>query len=180
MAENSINAALFWDNPDPKTYFPIVPTSGVTGEGIPDLLSVIIKYTALYMKSRMLVKEDAFNCTVMEVKKIDGLGTTIDAILVDGTIRNGDRICLLGFDGPIKTKIRALLTPHPMKEMRVKGEYEHHEIIHASMGIKISAPDLENAVAGSQLYLANTPEEEETAVDLVNSDFNNVKKKFKL
>ncbi len=32
----------------------------------------------------------------------------------------------MGFEGPIKTKIRALLTPHPMKEMRVKGEYEHH------------------------------------------------------
>lgn len=78
---------MYWDNPDPKTYFPIVPTSGVTGEGIPDLLSVIIKYTSMYMKSRMVVKEDAFNCTVMEVKKIDGLGVTIDAILVDGTIR---------------------------------------------------------------------------------------------
>ncbi len=71
----------------------------------------------------MLVKEDEFNCTVMEVKKIDGLGYTIDAILIDGTIRQDDRIVLLGFNGPIKTKIRALLTPHPMKEMRVKGEY---------------------------------------------------------
>lgn len=59
----------------------------MTGEGIPDLLSVIIKYTSMYMKSRMIVKEDSFNCTVMEVKKIDGLGVTIDAILVDGTIK---------------------------------------------------------------------------------------------
>lgn len=160
MAENSFNAALYWDNPDPKTYFPIVPTSGVTGEGIPDLLSVIIKYTSMYMKSRMVVKEDSFNCTVMEVKKIDGLGVTIDAILVDGTIKKDDKIVLLGFNGPIKTKIRALLTPHPMKEMRVKGEYEHHDVIHASMGIKISAPELETAVAGSQLYLANTEDEE--------------------
>lgn len=41
----------------------------------------------MYMKSRMIVKEDSFNCTVMEVKKIDGLGVTIDAILVDGTIK---------------------------------------------------------------------------------------------
>lgn len=58
-----------------------------------------------------------------------------------------------------------------MKEMRVKGEYEHHDFIHASMGIKISAPDLEEAVAGSQLYLANTEDEEQTAIDLVMSDY---------
>ena len=132
------------------------------------------------MKSKMLVKEEEFNCTVMEVKKIDGLGYTIDAILIDGTIKQDDKIVLLGFDGPIKTKIRALLTPHPMKEMRVKGEYQHHELIHASMGIKISAPELENAVAGSQLYLANTLQEEEEAMELVMSDLNSVKNKVKL
>ena len=80
---------------------------------------------------------------------IQGLGTTIDIILVDGIIREGDRIILMGFDGPIVTHIRALLTPHPMKEMRVKGEYLHHKVLGASMGIKISANDLESAVAGS-------------------------------
>lgn len=55
----------------------------------------------------------------------------------------------MGFDGPIITKVRCLLTPHPMKEMRIKGEYIKHTEIYASNGIKISAPNLENAVAGS-------------------------------
>lgn len=64
--------------------------------------------------------------------------------------------------------------------MRVKGEYDHHEVIHASMGIKIMAPDLENAVAGSQLYLANTQEQEDLAIDLAKNDFDTVKKKVKL
>jgi translation initiation factor 5B len=72
---------------DPKTYFPIVPTSGITGEGIPDLLGVIIKYTSYYMKHKMIVKEDEFNCTIMEVKEIEGLGVTIDCVLVDGVLR---------------------------------------------------------------------------------------------
>lgn len=70
---------------------------------------------------------------------IEGLSTTIDCILVDGIIRDGDTIVLLGFEGPIVTHIRALLTPHPMKESRVKGEYIHHKELHASMGLKISA-----------------------------------------
>lgn len=56
---------------------------------------------------------------------------------------------MAGFQGPIITKVRALLTPHPMKEMRVKGEYIHHDVIYASMGFKISAVGLEDAMAGS-------------------------------
>ena len=56
----------------------------------------------------------------MEVKMTEGYGTTIDCLLVDGAIKKEDQIVLLGFDGPIVTKVKALLTPHPMKEMRVK------------------------------------------------------------
>ena len=93
--------------------------------------------------------KDQFNCTVLERKVIEGYGSTIDCILVDGKIKKEDKIVLQGFDGPFQTKVKAILTPHPMKEMRVKGEYIHHEVIYASMGLKLSAPDLENAVAGS-------------------------------
>jgi translation initiation factor 5B len=41
-----------------------------------------------------------------------------------------------------------------MKEMRVKGEYIHHQKIKGAMGIKISAPGLENAMAGAELLIA--------------------------
>lgn len=177
LNQKGYNVAMYWENKDPSSYFSVVPTSGVTGEGIPDLLSVISKYTQIFMKNKMVVKQDEFNCTVMEVKMIEGLGATIDCILVDGVLRQGDHIIILGFAGPIKTKIRALLTPHPMKEMRVKGEYLHHKEIYASMGLKISAPDLEDAVAGSQLFLGNTPEQEEYAMKEVMKDLENVKEK---
>jgi translation initiation factor 5B len=67
------------------------------------------------IKKRVKVSKTKFNCTVMEVKMIEGHGTTIDCILVDGTIKKDDQIVLLGFNGPIVTKVKALLTPHPMK-----------------------------------------------------------------
>lgn len=57
------------------------------------------------------------------MKKIEGLGTTADIILVNGTLEINDQVVISGFQGPIRTVVRALLTPHPMKELRVKNEY---------------------------------------------------------
>lgn len=158
MNQKGFNVCMYWENPDPLEYVSLVPTSGVTGEGLPDLLTLLVKYS-LTMKSiqkRIRISKTKFNCTVMEVKMIEGHGTTIDCILVDGEIRKDDQIVLLGFRGPIVTKVRALLTPHPMKEMRVKDEYLHHESILAANGVKISAAGLDEAVAGTPLIVANT------------------------
>jgi len=177
---NRINSNLYWKNQDIKSHVSVVPTSGVTGEGIPDLLSVIMKYTSIFMKKKMQVKEDEFNCTIMEVKMIEGHGTTIDCILIDGVLHKGDEIMIMGFEGPVKTKIRALLTPHPMKEMRVKNEYESHEVIYAAMGLKISAPNLDSAVAGSAIYLVESEENEERARAQIEKDLNEVKSKVEL
>jgi translation initiation factor 5B len=76
-----------------------VPTSGITGEGIPDLLSVIVKYSTTLpnISKKIKVKENVFRCTVMEVKMIEGYGTTIDCMLVDGKIKKDDQIVILGF-----------------------------------------------------------------------------------
>lgn len=88
---------------------------------------------------------------MLEVKVIEGHGTTIDVVLVNGVLNIQDTIILQGLNGAIVTQIRALLTPQPMKELRVKAEYIHHKSIKGAMGIKISAPGLEQAIAGSEL-----------------------------
>jgi translation initiation factor 5B len=59
----------------------------------------------------------------LEVKILEGHGTTIDVVLVNGVLKVGDTIILQGFNGPIVTHVRALLTPQPLKEIRVKAEY---------------------------------------------------------
>lgn len=134
-----------------ETYF-IVPTSAITGEGIPDLLLLLVNWTQKTMVEK-LTYSDEVECTVLEVKVVEGHGTTIDVVLVNGVLHEGDQIVVCGMQAPIVTNIRALLTPHPMKELRVKGTYLHHKEIKAAQGIKISAQGLEHAIAGSGLYV---------------------------
>jgi len=155
---------LYWENDEPEDYTSFVPTSAITGEGLPDLMIYIAQMCQTRFMKTLKEKEE-FECTVLEVKVIEGLGTTIDVILVNGTLKVGDTIIISGFNGPIVTNIRALLTPHPMKEMRIKGDYIHHDSIKGAMGIKISAPLLENALAGSELLRARNEAEIQEAID---------------
>nr|WCZ58521.1 translation initiation factor IF-2 [Andalucia godoyi] len=170
FAELSINTHLYWKNPNFLQNVSIVPTSAHTGEGIPDLLMLILQLTQRHMAERLLYLSNKLECTVLEVKIIEGLGTTIDVILVNGTLREGDRIVVCGLSGPIVTTIRALLTPKPMREIRVRGEYVHHKELEAAQGIKISAPGLEDAVAGSALMVVKNDAELEAASNQVMED----------
>jgi translation initiation factor 5B len=154
LTEEGFNTELYYKNHDPKRYVSIVPTSAKTGEGIVDLVLLKIKLVQQFMEKKISYK-DELQCTVMEVKPVQGYGMTIDVILVNGVLHTGDTAVLCGINGPIITRIRHLLTPQPMKEIRIKGEYENHSFIRAAHCIKIVADGLEEVVAGTQLYAIN-------------------------
>ena len=42
LAEKGFNASLYYENDDPDSYVSVVPTSAISGEGISDLLTVVI------------------------------------------------------------------------------------------------------------------------------------------
>eukprot|EP01114_Cavostelium_apophysatum_P021077 TRINITY_DN724_c0_g1_i2.p1 TRINITY_DN724_c0_g1~~TRINITY_DN724_c0_g1_i2.p1 ORF type:complete len:947 (-),score=411.76 TRINITY_DN724_c0_g1_i2:15-2855(-) len=158
FAEQGLNSVLYYENKNFRKYVSLVPTSAHTGEGIPDLLLLLVQLTQQRMADKLLFLSN-LQCTVLEVKVVEGLGTTIDVILVNGTLYKGDTIVVCGMNGPIVTTIRALLTPQPLKEIRVKGAYVQNDMIKAAMGIKIAAADLDKAVAGSSLLVAEDESE---------------------
>lgn len=169
FAELGFNADLYWQVSDARKYVSLVPTSAVTGEGIPDLLLLLVQFSQRMLLDRIMFMP-FLTCTVLEVKVIEGLGTTIDVILTNGELHENDTIVVCGLEGPIVTTIRALLTPHPMKEMRVKGQYLHHKVIQAAQGVKIAADGLEKAVAGTQLLVAEEGDDLEVLKEDVMSD----------
>ncbi|KAK8869983.1 hypothetical protein IAR55_000553 [Kwoniella newhampshirensis] len=169
FAEQGLNAEIFDENKNLGRNISLVPTSAITGEGIPDMLMLLVKLTQERMNANLMYISE-LECTLLEVKVIEGLGTTIDVVLSNGVMREGDRIVLCGTDGPIVTTVRALLTPQPMREMRVKSAYVHHKEVKAALGVKISAPGLEKAIAGAKLYVAQDDDEVEAYKDLAMED----------
>jgi len=149
LAERGFNSERFDRIEDFAKNVAIVPCSGITGEGIPELLMVLTGLAQIFLKDRLQLS-DIGKGTVLEVKDVKGFGTTIDVILFDGTIMKGDWI-VIGGKQPIVTKIKALLEPRPLSELRVEKQFVSIDSAEAAYGIKIVAPDIENVIAGSSL-----------------------------
>ncbi|KAH9755655.1 eukaryotic translation initiation factor 5B [Citrus sinensis] len=82
------------------------------------------------LSKKTMVKKLAFRNevqgTILEVKVCEGYGTTIDVVLINGVLHEGDKIV---------------------------GAYQHHKEIKAAQGIKITAQGLQDAIAGTSLYV---------------------------
>ncbi|XP_061540021.1 eukaryotic translation initiation factor 5B [Phycodurus eques] len=158
FAQQSLNAALFYENKDPRTFVSLVPTSAHSGDGIGNLIALLVELTQT-MLARRVAHCDELRAQVMEVKALPGMGTTIDVILINGRLREGETIIVPGVDGPIITQIRGLLLPPPLKELRVKNPYEKHKEVSTSQGVKILGKDLEKTLAGLPLLVAHKDDE---------------------
>ncbi|KAI5187105.1 translation initiation factor 5B [Nematocida homosporus] len=151
LAAEGLNTAIFLKNPDPKSYISIVPTSAITGEGIGDLLSLLVNLVETRMLKRVKFAEQV-ECMVLESRSEEGKAPSIDVILSSGVLSEGDSIVVCTQNGAVDTTIRKLLTPHPMKETRVKSKYQENKQVKAAIGVRIVAPKLEGALAGSKVY----------------------------
>ncbi|XP_062302524.1 eukaryotic translation initiation factor 5B isoform X1 [Osmerus eperlanus] len=158
FAQQGLNAALFHENKDPRTFVSLVPTSAVSGDGMGNLIGLLVELTQT-MLARRLAHCDELRAQVMEVKALPGMGTTIDVILINGHLREGDTIIVPGVEGPIVTQIRGLLLPPPLKELRVKNQYEKHKEVNTAQGVKILGKDLEKTLAGLPLLVAHKDDE---------------------
>ncbi|KAG1739943.1 uncharacterized protein EDB91DRAFT_1082308 [Suillus paluster] len=153
FAEQGLNAVLYYENKSFARNVSLVPTSAITGEGVPDMIMLLVNLTQQRMSDRLMYLSE-LECTVLEVKVIEGLGTTIDVVLSNGILREGDKIIVCGLNGPIVTQ----------------SAYVHHKEVKAALGVKLVAPDLDKAVAGSRLLVVGPDDDEEDMLDEVMSD----------
>jgi len=145
--------------------------SAKTGEGIPELLAVLVGLTQQHLRTRLKVTKGPAKGTVLEVKEEPGLGTTINAIIYDGTLQKGDMIVVGGKEQPIRTNVRAVLLPKPLDEIRdPRDRFSSVDSVSAAAGVKIAAPNLDDALAGAPLYVVPVDGQPEAFAKLVSEE----------
>ena len=152
----------------------VVPISGMTGEGIPDVLMILLGLAQRFLESNLRydITGPAVG-TILEVKEEKGLGTTVDVILYDGTLQKGDTIVLGQLGEPIVTKVRAILKPRELSEIRYENKFKQVQKVVAAVGVKLSAPDIDRALSGSPIISA-TPETLDTVIEKIKKEINDV------
>jgi translation initiation factor 5B len=132
----------------------IVPVSAKTGEGVPELLALIAGLAQQFMRKKLVTSEEPGKGIVLEVKEEPGLGLTLDAIIYDGVVSRNDIVVVGTRSGYKATRIRALLLPRPLQDMRMhEGRFIQVDRVVAAAGVKIVAPELEEVIAGTPLYV---------------------------
>lgn len=154
----------------------IVPISAITGEGVPDLLMVLVGLAQRFLKDSLRLTATGSGVgTILEVKEERGLGTTLDVILYDGEIKAGDTVIVGTAREPIVTKVRALLKPKPLAEIRSEEKFMPVKHVVAASGIKVSAPKLEGALAGSTIKVVGPSDDVEEMAEEMKSEIESVR-----
>jgi translation initiation factor 5B len=165
------SSEAFWRVKDFTKELAIVPVSASLGTGIPELLAVLVGLAQQYMSKRLERHETETKGIVLEVNDEVGLGPSANIILLDGTLKQGDRIVVGKKDSVTTTKIKALLLPKPLDEMRdPRDKFRHVDKVIAAAGLKITSPDLDGVLAGSPLYVVRNQDDEEKLKASVDSE----------
>jgi translation initiation factor 5B len=149
----------------------VVPCSAKTGEGISELILYLAGLCQKYLANSLEIEEQIKQAkgTIIEVKQEKGLGLTLDVILYEGILRKNDFIAFAKETGAAKTKVRGILRlPYPEEKIDKNQKYVYVDEICAAAGVKIYAPELEGALAGSPFYTLKDEQEFEKIAQEIN------------
>ncbi len=160
LGNYNIDCDIYNKIKDYKEKVAIIPCSAKTGEGVSELLMLISGLSQKYLGEELKTTTGKAKGNILEVKKTKGMGTTIDIIIYDGIMKKNQYLVVGSIPEPIITRIRALLKPFPLQEIRDKQcKFKQIKKVAAATGIKINAPNLENAVPGMPVRSADSMSE---------------------
>ncbi|MFL6377577.1 MAG: translation initiation factor IF-2 [Nitrososphaeraceae archaeon] len=165
------NSEAFWRVKDFTKELAIVPVSAATGVGIPELLAVLVGLSQQYLAKRLEQHKVGARGIVLEINEEVGLGPSANVILLDGILKHGDSIVIAKREGAIITKVKSILLPKPLDEMRdPRDKFKPVEQAISAAGLKITSPDLDGVLAGSPLYAIEKKGDEDTLKQMVESE----------
>ncbi len=152
LAQNGVFADRYDRINDFTKAIALVPISAKTGEGVPDLMLMLIGLAQRFLENRLTNEEGPGKGTILEVKDEKGLGQTLDIILYSGTIKTGSTVAIGTRGVPLITRVKAILKPKPLDEIRdPRDRFDSVKELHAAAGVKIACQDTTGALAGGPI-----------------------------
>jgi len=182
LVEHGVMATPYWRVKDLGIQSAIIPMSARDGCGIPDMLLFLMLFSQSVLTAA-LTKTTTMKCNVLEVNQSPGLGVTIDALLVNGTIRNGDKIIFGGLHGPVTTTVRSLIVSKEGGELK-QGSTTKVDVntgvksVQAVTGVKIWAKGLDTAVAGCSLYVLGPKDDPQIIQAMIRGELDQLRTKL--
>ena len=174
LSKLGYNSEGFWRVKDFTKEVAIVPVSAAKNIGIPELLAVVVGLSQQFMAKRLERREGPARGIILEIKEEIGLGPSANLVLIDGILRVGNSIIVAKRDRAVVTRIKALLLPKPLDEMRdPRDKFKPVAEVVSAAGVKITSPDLEGVLAGSPLYVLENKEEETRLRPIVEDEIKN-------
>ncbi|HYZ94916.1 MAG TPA: translation initiation factor IF-2, partial [Nitrososphaeraceae archaeon] len=168
------NSEGFWRVKDFTKEVAIVPVSAAKNIGVPELLAVVVGLSQQFMSRRLERKDGPGRGIVLEVKEETGLGPSANLVLIEGVLKVGDLILVAKRDKAVTTKVKALLLPKPLDEMRdPRDKFKPVSEVMSAAGIKVTSPDLEGVLAGSPLYVLDDKDQEPSLRSIVEDEIRN-------
>ncbi len=158
MAQEGISSDRYDRIDDFTKTVALIPLSAKEGEGIQDLMLVLIGLAQRFLESRLEKSEGPGKGTILEIKEEKGLGKTLDVILYSGTLRRGDTVALGTRGAPKITKVKAILKPKPMDEIRdPRDKFDSVRELNAAAGVKVSCQNVDGVIAGAPFVVVSGP-----------------------
>ena len=141
LHSHGFNADLYYNVEDFTTKLALVPCSGKTGEGIPELIMMLCGLSQKFLKGRLELKKHAKG-VILEVKKEKSINY-IEAILYDGILNKNNEIAIASFNKPIVSKIRILEEVLPLS-----NKFKPVSSCVAATGIRIQLTEQKEVLPG--------------------------------
>jgi translation initiation factor 5B len=137
----------------------IIPVSAVNNVGIKDLIVMIIGLSQRYITAQ---RSEGNQAAILEEKLVKGIGKVYDSIIYSGELNVGDKVLIQTKEGPVETKVKAIMKLMPLEESRENfGKYESVKSASATTPIRLVLQDPE-AMIGTSLAVFKTEDEKQT------------------
>ena len=131
----------------------LIPISAKTREGLSELLLTLIGLSQKFLEKQLELKSKEAKGVILEIKEQKGIGKVMDVILYDGSLKEKDTVIIGGLEKPILTKVKILLEPEVLADMR-RCKFQRVKQVSAAIGVRISAPNIDDVVAGMPIRSA--------------------------